>query len=372
MIDDIIFSIKEVIRYNNIPKKNKEFVFFSENINYKNFFINLIDLITTENKKVIYISCDKEDNISSRNNIINICLPSFIVRIFFLSIINCTYFFLTTSDLGFNEIKKSKNCYKYIYIFHSLISCHVQYNEKAFFNYDVFCCNTKFQYYEMNKIINKYNLKNKTVIKSGYLYGDYLKKLKASNQNSIEKKNILIAPTWFKDKAGLFDNGLEKLIKNLINQNYLITLRLHPEHIKRSRNNINNILNKFDKTSLKLEENILNFESLKNSHYLITDYSGIAIEYMFYFNKPSLYFETPKKIHNLKYKYISEKSFEEDVKKNFGTIFSENDIYRFGEIIERANYEFESRKEEMSNYFLQNIYNVGNADRIIFSEINKI
>ena len=367
IISDFFLSIKNVLNYNKIKPEEKNFVFFSENKNYQNFYINLINSITFSGNKIVYISCDRNDFIEN-SNVINILLPSFVIRTFFLSIISCKFFFFTTTDLGFNEIKKSKNCHKYVYIFHSHISCHIQYNEKAFFNYDIFCCNNEFQHREINKIIKKYNLKNKILWKTGYLYGDFLSKL-SNEKNNFTNNNILIAPTWYKDKKGLFDNGLETLLKMLIHKKYNITLRLHPEHLKRSKNKINVILNAFKSDEIKLEKNISSIDSLFEASYLITDYSGIGIEFIYYFKKPTIYFDVPKKIHNTNYEIISETSFEEEVKKKFGTIFSNDDISNFDLIIEKAKKNFEVSKKEIQNYFEKNLYNIGNSDKNIINEL---
>ena len=53
------------------------------------------------------------------------------------------------------------------------------------------------------------------------------------------------------------------------------------------------------------------------SKYLITDYSGIAIEYLLGLNKPVIYFDKYPKIHNENYKDIQEDTIEDDVKKTF-------------------------------------------------------
>ena len=51
---------------------------------------------------------------------------------------------MTLTDLGNHEIKRSKNCKSYVYLFHSLVSTHKGYTHKAFENYDVILGNPFF------------------------------------------------------------------------------------------------------------------------------------------------------------------------------------------------------------------------------------
>ena len=93
----------------------------------------------------------------------------------------------------------------------------------------------------------------------------------------------------------------DTIIEKLITQNYKIILRPHPEHFKRSRETINQIKNKY-KDKVILEENIKSLDSLFMSNLLITDWSGIAFEYLFCLDKKVISNEPQGKIKNKNYK----------------------------------------------------------------------
>ena len=61
---------------------------------------------------------------------------------------------MTLTDLGNHEIKRSKNCKSYVYLFHSLVSTHKGYTHKAFENYDVILSNGEYQKKEL-EILSK-------------------------------------------------------------------------------------------------------------------------------------------------------------------------------------------------------------------------
>ena len=59
---------------------------------------------------------------------------------------------MTLTDLNNHELKKSKNCKTYAYIFHSLVSAHKTYNKNAFNNYDIIFVNGEYQKKELIKL----------------------------------------------------------------------------------------------------------------------------------------------------------------------------------------------------------------------------
>ena len=85
---------------------------------------------------------------------------------------------MTLTDLGNHEIKKSKNCKYYAYIFHSLVSTHKGYNKKSFDNYDIIFANGEYQKKELEKAEEIYRLKKKKIFVTGYPYYEYLNEKK--------------------------------------------------------------------------------------------------------------------------------------------------------------------------------------------------
>ena len=97
---------------------------------------------------------------------------------------------MTLTDLGNHEIKKSKNCKYYAYIFHSLVSTHKGYNKKSFDNYDIIFANGEYQKKELEKAEKIYRLKKKKIFVTGYPYYEYLNEKKLMNYKIINLKII--------------------------------------------------------------------------------------------------------------------------------------------------------------------------------------
>ena len=83
---------------------------------------------------------------------------------------------MTLTDLDNHEIKKSKFCKNYVYIFHSLASTHKCYTKEAFKNYDIILSNGDYQ--KELEIAEKFLILKK-IFNTGYLYLEELLKEKA-------------------------------------------------------------------------------------------------------------------------------------------------------------------------------------------------
>ena len=69
------------------------------------------------------------------------------------------------------------------------------------------------------------------------------------------------------------------------------------------------------------------------SEYLITDWSGIASEYIFGTNRKVIFVDTPQKINNNEFQNFKLDSFENIIRYKFGEIITKNNLLRIVNII---------------------------------------
>ena len=287
---------------NSINKKKPKFIFYSENKAYQKYAYLLIKLISKNYPgEVYYISSDIDDKILDKN-VINIFIGNNFLTVYFFNFIKTENMFLTLTDLGNHFIKKTKNVKKYIYYFHSPISTIKSYTQGAFDNYDLIFCNGEYQFNEIRKRESIVKIKKKELLQTGYFYFDYLvNKIQTINKS----KEILIAPSWNYNAKNLINPNFEKIIEKLLKKGFIVRFRPHPELIKRSKVTLDNINKKFINSNYIFDNEAENLDSMQKAKCLITDNSGIAIEYILLFKKPVLYFEDLEKIHNKNYKDFS-------------------------------------------------------------------
>ena len=100
--------------------------------------------------------------------------------------------------------------------------------------------------------------------------------------------------------------------------------------------------------------------SMENAKCLITDNSGIAIEYILLLKRPVLYFEDFQKIHNTEYeKFDDFITIEDKIKDRFGYSFTKNEINILESIINNSISDFTNKDEEIKKFIDDNFYNFG-------------
>jgi len=356
---------------NRFTSKKIKIVFYSEGKTYLKYSYLLIKFLSkTYPNQILYVSSDKEDCFENPN-IKNLYVgKKFLLQYFFLKI-KAQNLFMTTTDLGNNILKKTKNVEKYIYYFHAPVSTTKVYTSKAFDNYDVIFCNGDYQVQEIQKRENLKNLEKKQLFKSGYLYFDYLKKNLNLNNNNDE---ILVAPSWNHNEKNFINEDFEEIIEMLLRKGYKVRFRPHPEHLKRSTIFLNRIREKFKLKNFVFDLNIENVKSMEQAQCLITDNSGIAIEFTLILKKPVLYYESMEKIHNKNIEDYGELfNLEDSVKKYFGYKFKHADIEKMNQLIDNATKEFSKNNLRKIDEFLnKNFYNTNKIIQFFENNMHEI
>ncbi len=345
------FSIFKEI--NKINEKKPKFVFYSEGKSYLKYGFLIIEYLSKKFPgDVYYVSSDINDKISDLN-VVNVYVgDGFLLQYFFKSIFTDNLF-MTLTDLDNSIIKRNKFVKNYIYYFHAAISTTRNYTSAAFDNYDTILCNGDFQIKEIEYNEKLKNLRKKKLIKTGFFYFDYLRK----KISKLEHKNeILVAPSWNKNRLKFINEDFEEIIVNLLRSGHKVRFRPHPETIKRSQNLMNFYRNKFNGENFIFDKNAENFEAMQNAKCLITDNSGISIEYMMIFKKPVIFYSDFDKLHNENFDmYKNLRPIEDIIKDKFGYQFNKHQISEIKKIVDLANNKFD--KKEIDNFVKENFYN---------------
>ena len=183
---NFIKQIKNYFNFLKVQKKNKKktIFFYSENANYRNYLIEILSKLDPSKFKIIYFTSDENDK-PQLDEIDIFFIGKGLIRIIFFTFLKCDLMIMTVTDLNNFEIKKSKNCTNYLYVFHSLMSVFKGYNKNAFDNYDIIFTNGEYQKKELQIMENVYNLK-KLIFNIGYTYVEYLQKIIDRGKRTIK------------------------------------------------------------------------------------------------------------------------------------------------------------------------------------------
>ncbi len=298
-----------------IRANNNCVIFYSEGSHHW-FHIKDLLLKMKKTERVLFVTSSIEEyNIKRFNSIESFVIGEGLMRNLFFKNVKCKFFITSMPDLGLYPFVKSLNVKSYIYLFHSMVSTHMAYRNKAFDNFDIILCCGKHHIRELRKKESVYNLKPKKLFKYGYYLLNELKKYEGTDNS------ITIAPTW--GENSIFENKIEELDDLFKMKYYKFILRPHPETLKR-KPFISRQLIDLSKTydNVKVDFTLINLERLSRSKILITDYSGVAFDFAFGFKRPVIFLAGEKKINNLKYKDIDLVPIEIEIRKKIGLIIS--------------------------------------------------
>ena len=205
----------------------------------------------------------------------------------FMSNLNSDYFLTTTPGIGNYYFPKSKiypkkSRPKYIYFFHSLVSPNENYVDKSFKGFDYIFSPNLIISNQLKFLINEKDTKVFTV---GY---QYLNQTVKPNFDTLNLGNVLIAPSWGENNIFSEENNhrLLNLIDSLEASQFKVYLRPHPMEVETIR-----------RLQKKVQFDIYLSETVDHSSfdYLITDWSGISLEYFYSTSNPVGFLNTPKK-----------------------------------------------------------------------------
>jgi len=375
MLKKIIKNIKEfffiIENIRQINKDKPKIIFYSENKAYVKYAYILIDVIKKKYpNKIYYVSSDIDDQVNDIN-IRNIYIGKGVLMQYFFLTIKSDNIFLTLTNLDNTVVKKNRFVKNYIYFFHGAVSTTKVYTSTAFDNYDTILCNGDHHVKEIELRENLYNLKKKRLIKSGYSYFDYLHyKL---NKNNDDINEILIAPSWNKNKRYFINENFDKIIDKLINTGFKVRFRPHPENLKRSQNYLNSIKKKYNGEMFIYDDDPENYSAFEKAKCLITDNSGISIEFFLLMKRPIIYFDDFAKIHNSQIENFKDlETIEDRVKKKFGIFFKVNEINNIKNIIDQSNINFKKNIDEVNKFIDINFFNYNKTSDYIDKNLANI
>ena len=325
-------TLKYILQANEfmrLPKSMRRIVFYSEGKSYWPLFQGLIDeILDNSDLHVSYISSGRDDpglNYSD-TNYKSFLIDDSYVRNWLFENIKADVIIMTMPDLNQYQVKRSKHKVHYVYVQHALMSLHMAYREGAFDWYDTIFCAGPHHVEEIRCLEAEYKLPKKNLFEHGYSRIDFIIKHKLSKKKDNHIKNVLFAPSWGPNSA--IEAGIGGLVvEKLLSLGCEVTFRPHPETVKSSFKKINEIKSKYSKDKMFIYDScISSLDSFYNSNFMISDWSGAAIEYSLGLNKPVVFLDLPKKINNPNYKGIDLIPLEVSIREKSGITVTINEI----------------------------------------------
>lgn len=365
-----IREIKDCLKFFKLDKNSKRLAFYSENRIYYKYYEGFINsVLSSSDLDICYITSDIKDPMLNHPN--DRIKPFYINKLlaFFFSILDCKVMVMTMPDLQKFHIKRSTHNVHYVYVFHAIMSTHMAYREGAFDHYDTMFCVGQHHVDEIRETEEIYKLNCKKLVEVGYpllekMHQDYRNYLqKTAPDPKPDKKMILIAPSWFENN--ILETCVEEIGEKLLEAGYKVIVRPHPEFVKRKGQIVEAIAKKFaGKQDFELELNLISNESFYKADALITDWSGIAFEFSFGTERPVLFIDTPRKVHNPEYQRLSNEPLEVKSRKYLGKVVSPGNIGNIAEEIAEFMDNKEKYHQDIISYRQDFIFNWGKSSDV--------
>ena len=357
-------------RFKNVV--NKKLVIYSEKSGFYKYYKAIIEeLLKRSNLTVHYVTNDPDDAIFELSKTQPRIRPYYISikkTPMLMMMVTCDIFMMTTPDLNKSYFKRSfmKKDIEYIYAPHDMMSTHMGFNEGAFDAFDTILCAGPHILNELRKSEQMNKLPAKNLVEFGYPLADALVKAgEEANANKApqEKKEILIAPSWQEDN--LLDSCVDTLIEKLYSDKYHITVRPHPEYVKRYKSQLNELVERYsgyDEDKLSFELDFTANKSIYTADLMITDWSGVAPEFCFATKRPAIFVNTKIKCLNPNWEKLEMIPVEISLRDQLGVSIDKDKLDDLTQTVERLLASDYSKA--ISEIFSTFIFNHGKAGEV--------
>ena len=360
------YTSKEKADYKRFFKVvNKHIVFYSESNGFYKYFAGIIEYLLENSKLTIhYITSDPEDSIFKKAQN-NTRIRAYYIgegRLISLMMkMDADIVVMTMPDIQNFHIKRSyvRKDIEYIYIPHDMNSHNLLMRTGSTDHYDTIFCTGPHQWEECEKtdILNFGEPKRK-LIKWGYTLLDDMKRDYAGSvHDKHERKIILIAPSWQRDN--IFTLCIEDILNSLKGKGFRIIVRPHPQQVKHEPERLEAIADMYKGDGdIEFEMDFSSTGTVFEADMMITDWSGVALEYAYTTYHPVIFIDTPMKVMNPDYQKIDTVPINIWIRQEIGKSLK---VEKAGNIYETVNYLFEhdedytARIKDISEKYTYNI-----------------
>lgn len=273
------------VNENKIP-----FAIFSDDKRYWNVFEPLCKEMDKRGKDVVYMTSSQDDPVFDcpyehvKAEYIGEDNKAFAK----LNFLKATILLSTTPGLDVYQWKRSKEVDYYVHIFHAANDVTL-YRMFGIDYYDALLLSGDYQEKDIRRLEELRNLPAKELHKIGIPYMDVMKE-RLAQAAPIEKKErtILLAPSW--GPSAILNVHGGKIIQKLLDTGYHVIVRPHPQSFKSEKALMDKLMKEYpDSEQLEWNRDNDNFEVLRRSDILISDFSGVIFDFSLIYDKPIIY-----------------------------------------------------------------------------------
>lgn len=349
---------------------NIRVMFYSEGSGFYKYFRALIEALLRDTRLTIhYVTSDPNDAIFQKNE--PRIRPYYVDETRLISLmmkLDADMVVMTTPDLEKYHIKRSRvrEDVEYVFMDHGCSSDNLAYRTGALDAYDTLLVVSREQAIEARAIEKLRHVKKKRIIECGYgLIDDMIAAYQAMDRVENEKKTILIAPSWQYDN--IMDSCLDDMVDALYGKGYRIVIRPHPQYVRRFPARMKEIIRRYGDRmgdDFVIETDFSSNVTVYTADLVVTDWSGIAFEFSFTTDKPSLFINTQMKVVNEDWQKIPLVPFDITARSKVGRQVEKGQVKDLAPVVEELLAHQEDYKERIAALKRQHFYNLGRSGEV--------
>lgn len=205
-----------------------------------------------------------------------------------LNLVNATIVLSTTPGLEVYQWKRSKEAQYYVHIPHAASEI-ILYRMFGIDYYDAILLSGEYQVRDVRNLEKLRGLPEKELVKIGIPYMDTMAdRLASVGPASEHPRTVLLAPSWGPSAILSVYGG--KIIDVLLQTGYHVIIRPHPQSFTSEKEMIEGMMKAYPNSEqLEWNRDTDNFEVLRRSDILISDFSGVIFEFALIYDKPVIY-----------------------------------------------------------------------------------
>lgn len=276
---------KVEVDMNGIP-----FVIFSDDKRYWSIFEPICREMDKRGKDVVYMTAS-EDDPALENTFEHIkaeYIGSENKAFAKLNFLKATMVLSTTPGIDVYQWKRSKEVKYYVHIPHAASEITL-YRMFGIDYYDAILLSGQYQADDIRNLEKLRNLPEKELVKVGIPYMDkMIARLKKEGPAPQHERTVLLAPSW--GQSAIFSVYGGKILDVLLKTGYHIIVRPHPQSFKSEKELLDKLMKEYpDSQQLEWNRDTDNFEVLRRSDILISDFSGVIFDFALVYDKPVIY-----------------------------------------------------------------------------------
>lgn len=276
---------KTEVRDEKIPM-----VIFSDDKRYWNVFEPVCAELEKRGMDVVYLTASEDDPAlnCTYKNVKAEFIGSDNKAYARLNFLNATILLSTTPGLDVYQWKRSKNVDYYVHILHAASEV-TMYRMFGIDYYDAILLSGEYQAQDVRNLEKLRNLPAKELVKIGIPYMDVMReRFQQVGPAQEHDRTVLLAPTW--GKSGILSVYGGKIIDVLLKTGYHIIVRPHPQSFKSETEMLEKLMREYPESEqLEWNRDRDNFEVLRRSDILISDFSGVIFDFSLINDKPIIY-----------------------------------------------------------------------------------